>query len=590
MSSFQPRSYKTIKDSMLSTIIDEWKLKGGYDSLDPFVQMLLSACADELSRIENKFQSSQSNVLNRLAELMMPDEWDIPKPAIGVLKVKLASYETTSTGTVSPENHFIGRTKVNETIEEFFLSTTSNFKVFGAEVFFLANNTGFYKISESDITKKTLLKNQAAVQSHSIWLGVDYQSNLKDLENLNFFFDWTIDDDKYKYYSFIKDAKCTINGIDVTSNRGENTFPESICANPILKHYENEAQKFYQDAYITIKTSVPLENTKFEIPGELQQFTDLIRNERTDNLVWIKIDFPKEMPFDAIKRMYCTTNAFPVLNRKINDAITYKLQGETTLIPIITKKTEDFFTIDKVEGVSGELLPYSIRRKGVERFDNRDANELLSYVTHILQDEIHAFKELNRDYSISNNIDSAKINFEAILKTLDENYETWENKVFVYIENNKSKSSESVDLTYWTTANFVETPKSYTEVTADTTDGGIENNCMLLTIKAGSKRPSEKEKIGRFRQKLMSRGRIVTFQDIQLFCQACLGDRLSNVEIKKDVMIGNDATMGFTRFIKVKLIPQEEIPNKSEWAGICHEISLLLNEQMQVLPIVVDYK
>lgn len=591
MSSFQPRPYKTINDSMLETISREWGLKGGVDSLDPFVQMLLKACADELSRIENKFQTSQSNVLNRLAELMMPDEWDIPKPAIGVLKVKIASYETSAKSTVRAENHFIGYCKLNEVSEEYFFSPTSIFDVLGAEVAFLANSSGFYKVS--DISKKTLLsnKNQSVLPSHTIWLGVDYQNNLKDLKNLSFFFDWTVDEDKYRYYSFIKNSKWSINGIDISPKSTDSAFSESKSTNPILRHYEDSAQNFYKNAFINITDSFSLEDVKFETPHELVQFHDQIVNERTDNLVWIKVEFPKEMPYDAIKRLYCTTNAFPVLNRKLNDPLTYKLQGETTLIPLITKNTEDFFAVDKAEGDRGEILPFSIRRKGVERFDKRDANELLSYVTHILQDEIHAFKELNRDYSISNNIDNAKINFESIIKTLHENYENWENKVFVYVENKtKSSSTDAVDLTYWTTASFTQTPTSLSEVNADKTDGGIEPSCLLLTIKKGFNRPNENEKIANFREKLMSRGRIVTHQDIQLFCKSCLGDKLANVEIRKDVMIGQNSSMGFTRYINVKLIPTDEIPNKNEWEAICYEINNFLNEQMQVLPIKVEYQ
>ncbi len=590
MGSFQPRSYKTINDSMLETISREWNLKGGVDSLDPFVQMLLKACADELSRIENKFQTSQSNVLNRLAELMMPDEWDVPKPAIGVLKVKLASYEATAKSTVRPENHFIGYCKLDEGSKEYFFSPTGTFNVLGAEVTFLANSNGFYKVS--DVLKKNVLsKNRAELPSHTIWLGVDYQSNLKDLMNLSIFFDWTVDEDKYRYYSFIKNTKLSINGVYISTSQTNCIFTESRNTNPILKYYEDLAQNFYKNAFINITNSIPLEDIKFDIPQELVQFTDQIINERTENLVWIKVEFPKEMPHEAIKKLYCTTNAFPVLNRKLNEAITYKLQGETTLIPIIVKNTEDFFAISKVEGDRGEILPFSIRRKGVERFDKRDANELLSYVTHILQDEIHAFKELNRDYSVSNNIDKAKINFENIIKTLHENYENWENKVFVYVENKtKVSSTDTVDLTYWTTASFTQTPTSLSEVNADKTDGGIESSCLLLTIKKGFNRPNENEKIANFREKLISRGRIVTHQDIQLFCKSCLGDKLESVEIRKDVMIGPHSSMGFTRYINVKLIPADEIPNENEWKAICYEINNFLNEQMQVLPIKVEYQ
>ncbi|WP_337040325.1 hypothetical protein [Emticicia sp. 17c] len=587
MSYFQPRPYKTIKHSMLETIGKEWNMQGGTDSLDPFVQMLLSACADELSRIEEKFHSSQSEILNRLAELLMPDEWDIPKPAFGVLKVKQTSYETAPSVAVKPQNHFLGTVKVDESYEEYYLSATNEFQVLGAEVAFLVNSVNFSKVE--DVSKKTSLKGNTQLHSHTIWLGIEYLSACTNLQGLRFFFDWTVDDEKNKYYPYIKQSKWYFNGNDITPAANETSFKESTNPNTILNYFENKAQNFYRDAFVTITKSVPLEKEKFETPAELRIFHDEIINQRIDNLLWIKVEFPRDMPHEAIKRLYCTTNAFPVLNRKINEPITYKIYGESNLIPIVTKYSEEFMAVEKILGNKGRQLMYSLRRKGIERFDNRDAKELLRYVTNVLQDETHAFKELNYGNFISENIEEVKKNFERILQKLNENLDNWQNKIYVYVEGKESKEEEAVDVFFWTTSAFEQYPKSLTEFLSDNAEG-ISSDGLLLTIQRGRKRPTESEKIASFRHKLTSRGRVVTHQDIRLFCMDYVGDKLADVEVKKDVMIGQNSSTGFTRYIHVKLIPKEENPNRGEWAGMCHDISLLLNEQMQVLPIMVDYK
>ncbi len=587
MSHFQPRPYKTIKHSMLETIGREWNMQGGLDSLDPFVQMVLSACADELSRIEDKFHSSQSGVLNRLAELLMPDEWDIPKPAFGVLKVKQSPYEFIPNTSVRPKHHFLGSVKVNDTNEEYYMSPTAEFPIAGAEVVFMVNSANFYKMDE--VSKKTSLKGNTQLNSHTIWLGIECLQSFKNLKDLRFFFDWTVDDEKIKYYPYIRKSRWYFNGKDITPDTPQSVFQSSNNTNQVLSFYENKTQHFYQDAFVTINKSVSVENEKFETPPELMNFQNEIINQRIDNVLWIKVEFPPDMPHEAIKRLYCTTNAFPVLNRKINDPITYKIQGETNLIPIVTKHTEEFFAIEDVLGKNGTRLVHTLRRKGVERFDNRDAKELLRYVTNILQDEIHAFRELNYGNFISENIDEAKKNFERILQKLDENLENWENKIYVYVEGSQSKNEEIIDVIYWTTSSLAQNPNSLTEFHADNVEG-ITSNCLLLTIQKGKSRPSENEKIASFRHKLMSRGRILTHHDIKLFCMEYVGDKLAEVEIKKDVMIGQEFSTGFTRFINVKLIPNEATPNKGEWSGICHAISLLLNEQMQILPVKVDYK
>lgn len=588
MNSSERSLYEKIKQSMLETIDKEWRIQGGVDSLDPFVRMVISACADELSRIEKDTHNSQAKILNRLAELLMPDEWDIPKPAFGVLKVRQAPYELNANSWVKPKNHFLGSVKINDTNEEYYLSPTADFPIVGAEVAFLVDSFNFHKAEE--VSKKTVLnKANTQLHSHTIWLGIEYLPGLKNLKDLRFFFDWPIVDEKHKYYSYIKNSKWFFKGIDITPTARENAFSPSTNQNPVLSYYENRAQNFYQDAFVSISQSIPIENERFETPPELMSFQHEIINQRIDNLLWIKVEFPQDMPHDGIKRLYCTTNAFPVINRKLNEPTTYEIQGEANLIPIVTKQSEEFFAVEELLGNNGVNLNYTLRRKGVERFDNRDAQELLWYVTNVLQDEIHAFRRLNHGNFISEDIDMIKKHFEKILQKLDDNIENWQNKIYVYVEGKQLKKKEDVDVFFWTTSSYDECPSSLTEIHADNTEG-ISPNCLLLTIQKGRLRPSEGEKIASFRQKLVSRGRVVTHHDIRLFCLECVGDKLADVEVKKDVMIGQDDSTGFTRFINVRLVPHDKSPNKGEWAGICHDINILLNEQMQVLPVRVDYK
>ena len=76
-----------IKDRMLKTAARLW----GYPdaevetSFDPVVQLLLETCASELEKISSEVDVSHARLVERLAQIMMPEPITTSQPAYGIL-------------------------------------------------------------------------------------------------------------------------------------------------------------------------------------------------------------------------------------------------------------------------------------------------------------------------------------------------------------------------------------------------------------------------------------------------------------------------------------------------------------------------
>ncbi|MGB3074655.1 MAG: hypothetical protein WBB36_05010, partial [Chitinophagales bacterium] len=83
-----------------------------------------------------------------------------------------------------------------------------------------------------------------------------------------------------------------------------------------------------------------------------------------------------------------------------------------------------------------------------------------------------------------------------------------------------------------------------------------------------------------FRSSLIARGRIVTPNDIRLFCENELGENLKDVKVKKGFSVGSDAKTGFIQTIEVTIFPSEKLRSSAEqWEGICTDLTEKLQQR-----------
>ena len=116
----------------------------------------------------------------------------------------------------------------------------------------------------------------------------------------------------------------------------------------------------------------------------------------------------------------------------------------------------------------------------------------------------------------------------------------------------KSAVDEDVWLEYWST-----TGPFANNITrgSQCSNGDFDKKCLrFLTTSTGGKNPPDQlERTLLFKNELLTRNRIVTVEDIQLFCKAELGKDLDKVIIKKDASLEPDRNTGFRNCIRVLL-------------------------------------
>lgn len=129
-----------IKDRMLKTAARLW----GYPdaevetSFDPVVQLLLEACASELEKISGEVDVSHARLVERLAQIMMPEPITSSQPAYGILH----AMATEAVADIHADHQFYHHTKTGTHTRDLFFrpSPVIDFSVGRCSTWLLATN------------------------------------------------------------------------------------------------------------------------------------------------------------------------------------------------------------------------------------------------------------------------------------------------------------------------------------------------------------------------------------------------------------------------------------------------------------------
>ena len=102
-----------------------------------------------------------------------------------------------------------------------------------------------------------------------------------------------------------------------------------------MRKIENEIDDFYSDHFITVSTSGKLDQLKVTTQLYPQVFENIFDKKDLQNiktpLVWVKMRFQPNVPFEALDNIWCSINSFPVLNRRLNK-FSYKLLQNLNIV------------------------------------------------------------------------------------------------------------------------------------------------------------------------------------------------------------------------------------------------------------------
>ncbi|MCY0970737.1 type VI secretion system baseplate subunit TssF [Chryseobacterium wangxinyae] len=587
-----------IKDRILRRAARLW----GYSELeaetsfDPVVSLLLSATASELEKLGFELESSRSRIIERILEIMFPEEVSGVVPSRSLIQV----FPVENQAKVSLKNHFKTSKRTHNVFnpaqsgsKDIFFSPTLEAKVTTAKVEFLAFGNTLNHV-ESYFFTDVLAKSEQHIPSGEMWVGIRC-SNKIDLENLMLYIDINNTYQKELFFYYLRQAKIYFGDKELSLHEGYNVEQENINLENIitknysdLEHIYTDVNEFYFSNFFTIKEKI----SHIEKPDNQELFENYFKGNRLseeDDIIWLKFKFSEAVVSEVLENVSVTLNCIPVVN--VYNATSYhRVTGRLNIIPI---KSDDFFLdLDYVADNSGkrfDLKNYAaesngtsavLRKGGVSRFDQRGASELLQYLLELIKDETAAFSGIGGD-SATETLRQINQNVAALHQLAKEKSFAQANNPYLVI----TSDSETVcNISYWLThAEEGNDIKPATTLTVEGSDSAIlDKTAVMMKPSAGGRKSlSPQDKILEYRNSLLTRGRIVTVADIRIFGLNHFKNTIKDIEVSKGTKKEVSLKGGFSRTIDVFLIRNTDLKETikdSEWEYLCESFLLKLKK------------
>ncbi|OLY94433.1 hypothetical protein SAMN05444008_10136 [Cnuella takakiae] len=591
-------SKEVIKSRMLRHALSYWGIRNTED-LDPLVKLILEALSLELYNLGNEVKDTQVRILEKISGLLSPDFLTAPSPAHAIMQAYPAEASEVLDATMGfvvqdnrpqdngeprPEAHFTPLVPVQLThIQISHMATGSNlFSYEGSS----------RKRLQARGTKTRHMENGL------LWLGLHLPPSIEAVDHLTFYFDWNSVEplQAKRVYQYLSLSRWRCGQQELQATQGY-AYPEiaaapqeptrflesdllSIITHDILQYYHPMFMglgNFALSQYEPKMAAYPAQFTEHFAPSDLEQLTQ--------PLLWVQVKFPEGMQQDLLNEVDVYLNAFPVMNRKHND-LKYRLKGGSNIIPLKTGAQEQFLAMHTLtddthtyrqmpyrKTQEEPLGTYTLRNGGTERFDSRNARELISYLMELLRSESAAFAAYGYDF------------IATTLKELNQKMALMEQKTRAYTEDAAEvpnyilvkpfDGKELLYAEYWTTlAELANNLRSGTQLQMAKGFVVKPGSAQLLTPTIGGKnRLRPEERLNAFRYGIMTRDRIITKEDIRNFCFYELGSRIKEVRVEKGYELSALPSESFTRTIDVKLVPNGGPPlDAAGWQVLCEQL------------------
>ncbi|HBE42302.1 MAG TPA: hypothetical protein DDW27_14055 [Bacteroidales bacterium] len=541
------------------------------EGFDPVIDLLLGTCAYEFERLSTELNISQTRILEKVSQILLPEVYINPFPSCSVINAKPVIPERFTT----PADQFVFDKEIidisNKTSrKKVVFSPTSRFRLIDAEVALMATTSDVFLVKDLLFLESVIKSATKSVpQKNDIWIGLRVNPAVKNLNQISFYFDWINTPEKEDLDKLLHLARFSSGEINIPVKSGfsfeiDNKYKSEtldiLSFLDINLKTEKKINSLFEGNFVTIACdTMP---TKKKYPLELNDFfaeEDLAKLK--EDLCWIKVELPQVFPVGYINSTICTINTFPVLNRKLHTSNRpYTLNEDLNILPIVTE--DHFFSIRNIissNHINYQEVPfkrlsdfapgtYTIRTDGVKRFDERNARDYIQYLIELLREEHVAFKSLG-----SSIIEKELNDLQVIINRLNLNVSKLKdlkaNTHFVII---RSEIVEDVWLEFWSTTGIFgnNIQRGSNLLNNDFDKKSIK---FIVTTAGGKNPPDQIERIFLFKNELLTKNRVVTVEDIRIMCFAELGNDLEEAVITRGGMITRDTNSGFQNCINVRL-------------------------------------
>jgi hypothetical protein len=225
-----------------------------------------------------------------------------------------------------------------------------------------------------------------------------------------------------------------------------------------------------------------------------------------------------------------------------------------------------------------DVSTYTIRT-AINRLDQRQAQEILSYLLELLQDESASFAAMDEDFLTSQIIELNQ-NIARLDQRLKKQSENKSSNPYMVLH--ALSPGETVFIEYWSTlgesANNIPSGSKCSLFSGSYLDNN--STWLMFTTAGGREKPRGEQKINLLRKGLLSRDRIVTLEDIKIACWEALSDKARDIRVRKIFDIGKTPSVGFIRTILIEIFPQDtRTVIEEEWLNVCEDLKISLESK-----------
>ncbi|MFD0862849.1 hypothetical protein ACFQ1M_11605 [Sungkyunkwania multivorans] len=590
-----------IKNRMIKKAASLWGVSPNEinSSFDPIVALLIGACASEIEKISGELNESQTRITERLIQLMTPETIYGSKPAHAIAYASPVD----ASMNITPEHLLYYKKKdtsknARQEINNIYFSPVQTFKLMNASVVYMLAKGQLFEVGGKMKTGSKLhFKDRKEHPKSTIYLGLKADSTNISLKGTSLYFELQDIEKTELFYHHLKNASFHLNGKALEVKPGYvNSGKSDMMSLAAIFDYkpnktrniENQVKEIYKQYFISFTSEGKLKK-EGKIPDELKDLIDLEQHEDFESLNWLKITFPRILNDSILENIYCSFNAFPVLNRKW-ESFSYQLKDFIDIVPIDTMSL--FLDIKSVSSTSGKLYKlrendssedhkgtFVLRQNNIGKLDSRRAKEHITHFIELLKDESASFSFLGNDF-LQSNINELNQIISLLEKKVAETGNRFGDTHYISVTPYKKRETLLID--YWTTngadANNV---KSGSPLSIYQGSAIRQKSAMLLTTSMqGKDNLSMDERLNAYRRALLSRNRIVTKEDIKALCYELCGDKVERIETRKGFKTDLDTHKGLIPCVEVILHSSKKVNKLDvEWEVLKNNILSTLNQQ-----------
>ena len=549
-------------------------------SFDPLVNLLFAACALELEKISGEVAASRARLLERMVQLLSPEVLNGPLPAHAVLHARAveegARLRDSDQFFVSQRMSATYETKNNQ-FKDIFFTPTAPFHINTAAVNYLATGYQLFCYREK-ISKEIIAHCQPGreLSPAVLWLGIT--GDPASLHQTQCYFEIRNEVNRELFYSNLPAARWFYGNQEIIADPGYNQEEVSgerldieqllIRKNTSSYKIKEQVNAYYKNRFITLQDTEGITGVEMPMPAELLQSFDKkdLQVLQQQPLRWIQVRFPENIPSTVLQDVVCHFNCFPVINRQLHE-LSYRMHDLVNIIPLhsadsffdlheITDQQGTIYNIRTVQKNEKEKMSVLLRQGGVARFDERNAAAIVEHIIQLLSDESAAFAVLGREFMAGEMKQLQQLIYK-LEQQLQARQLHREHTPFLVVRPTGTEKINNLLIAFWSTGgsqgNMV---KAGTSLQAyKTADGYHHQDMILVTGTVGGRdRLSASESITAYKSALLSRDRLVSMEDIKLFCQLQLGNKAQKVKVEKGVMVAQQVSQGFARTIDVRIV------------------------------------